>query len=1029
MQVSQEEVAEFLCRDLYFSTAAEYQRELQRDGRESPNLRKLLGDAIASSTRARSAALPAKATSSEYSRRLQERDEIIKSLRQENADLKRDLGRHAATPEEVTSSPDDSEQDDSERDDSLTEMLVHSLIGPYLTSEGLTRTAKIFADECKAVPKCSVSDLLKRFLESRKLDLSAISFDEEVSNELRQPNPMGAMQDRLNALQQAYDTLLVECKRLQHEVSSNKNGPVSINGILSLPKAFPLLSRKESVVPPPVTCQQAARGLQSRAPNGTNVKKVDEIDQQQLVRDAEEKRRLVSLVADSLQVIIPYVNGTNREVLLPLLVSVYRNHPMASARSTILDHIVNLIKRPDASQRRHLVNAFTSLANSVGKARTEMELLPACWEQSSSHIDERRIVAAEIVGALGPYVRWDIRGSMVLSVLTELAKDGSATVREAACTGLVSLLPSLTVPDKLAQVQEMIIALLSDESDAVIATSYSTSLPQFVTWSIRQEQLFNHVLPSLLSSLETCIQKWSDADRQSDPHHDQFTTPTPETPLKNRLIALLKMIDYCIPKLFGEPSHWHCTGHRNGLGQSESDYVMSISRWLSNTPTDQWPIALYWLAFECVPRLMEAACSVRCAPDSDIVFSLSEVLHTMCTAFGPPFARTVIQPSFLAAFGYPVADTRVYKQDDATPLPETGLDEQSQKARLRLLPVYLCAVCDTLEREEVTSLLTLVAMDMSLNRRGWLSDHMPALEATVRYLGRLDDPALAVLASLYELLVDPGVPVRMTSLHLFQTLIGVMDPTAVVKRVLPALMTLAGDSDRSVKLAAVSAFGTLVAHGIDREAIDKISLQFEAFLEEGAHDVTLQVLRTFADILPNCTALLRDSLIVSSLLSVSDRNAHDPSISLHMKRDVAAALIGAYRSLSSTNVSKEVVQRAVVTGLQVLLNDVAVDPIQKTLVENMIRDFNARTSRSDTPESVSVSTTPKGSLSLLSNTDSPRTGSSLSAATTSYRSSPDILVVRDWSSSGPSPAKAFFIKSINQMKRSFNTDKSLVVTV
>ena len=65
---------------------------------------------------------------------------------------------------------------------------------------------------------------------------------------------------------------------------------------------------------------------------------------------------------------------------------------------------------------------------------------------------ERRALVAETCGALAPYVTADMRPSLVLSILQQMATDSDALVRQAVVHSLTHLLPLLLNLDKFQAV-------------------------------------------------------------------------------------------------------------------------------------------------------------------------------------------------------------------------------------------------------------------------------------------------------------------------------------------------------------------------------------------------------------------------------------------------------------------------------------------------------------------------------------------------------------------------------------------------
>lgn len=172
------------------------------------------------------------------------------------------------------------------------------------------------------------------------------------------------------------------------------------------------------------------------------------------VEAASDKMGLgtIQILADALPKIVPYVLINHREELLPLIMCAIERHPDTSTRDSLTHTLFNLIKRPDEQQRRIIMDACVTLAKNVGEMRTEMELLPQCWEQINHMYEERRLLVAQSCGELAEFVRPEIRDSLILSIVQQLVEDSATVVREAAAHNLALLLPLFPNMDKYFKV-------------------------------------------------------------------------------------------------------------------------------------------------------------------------------------------------------------------------------------------------------------------------------------------------------------------------------------------------------------------------------------------------------------------------------------------------------------------------------------------------------------------------------------------------------------------------------------------------
>ena len=139
-----------------------------------------------------------------------------------------------------------------------------------------------------------------------------------------------------------------------------------------------------------------------------------------------------------------------------MLVAIQR-HRDAKVRDRLTSLLFNLIKRPDEQQRQMIMAGCVALARLVGSDRTQMELLPQCWEQIGSKYEERRVLVAESCGALAAYVDGSMRVSLILSILAEQMEDKNDMVREAVVKNLAQLISYFDNDDKYSKVEEMVL--------------------------------------------------------------------------------------------------------------------------------------------------------------------------------------------------------------------------------------------------------------------------------------------------------------------------------------------------------------------------------------------------------------------------------------------------------------------------------------------------------------------------------------------------------------------------------------------
>ena len=111
---------------------------------------------------------------------------------------------------------------------------------------------------------------------------------------------------------------------------------------------------------------------------------------------------------------MPNILLNKREELLPLLLLAIQHHPDAQTRDQLLNILFNLMKKPDADQRKVILKGFKKIAKYLGHDKVEAELLPQLWEQIDHKVTRFKTIIKWGFKIKGPW---------------ELSKNGSNSFR------------------------------------------------------------------------------------------------------------------------------------------------------------------------------------------------------------------------------------------------------------------------------------------------------------------------------------------------------------------------------------------------------------------------------------------------------------------------------------------------------------------------------------------------------------------------------------------------------------------------
>ncbi|KAI5073490.1 hypothetical protein GOP47_0011503 [Adiantum capillus-veneris] len=646
----------------------------------------------------------------------------------------------------------------------------------------------------------------------------------------------------------------------------------------------------------------------------------------------------VEVLADALPKIVPYVLINHREELLPLIMCAIERHPDSNVRDLLTHTLFNLIKRPDESQRRIIMDACVTLSRNIGKERTELELLPQCWEQINHKYEERRLLVAQSCGELAQFVKAEIRTSLILSIIQQLIEDPDAIVREAASHNLAILLPCFPSTDKYFKVEELMFQLVLDPSGVVVETTLKELVPGVVTWANNGNQPLHQMLRLLFSHILACVQRCPpvsgvegsmEARLRVLGERERWNLDVLLRMLTDLMIEVVKLVKTTCP--FRKASADRSSDVEDELFFSESlikDYLRGQEEWS----------AFDWLHVDCLPLLLQVACMLSSREDS-LRSRLSKLLAGIIAHFGQHYLSNIMLPIFLTAVG----DSANLSHFPANLIsrvkalrPRTGTDERL--ATLCVLPLLLAGVLGVPSMQEHLPLyLKSLVLQQSAKHGALTPAHTPELIDAIRFLCTCEEQHAVIVGVLWELVVNSNPDVKISVASIMKVLVPYVNSKIATHDILPALVTLASDPNLLVKYSSIEAFGAIAQHFKDEVIMDKLRVQMDAFLEDGSHEATVAVIRTLAVAVPLTTSSLRDYILLRKLLLLTGVSLQGST--LMRRREKIDAFCEATRALDATDLSPSNVKELLLPVIQNLLKDTdALDPAHKEALELILRE-------------------------------------------------------------------------------------------
>lgn len=656
---------------------------------------------------------------------------------------------------------------------------------------------------------------------------------------------------------------------------------------------------------------------------------------EELVKNGVTRDTIVHILAQTLPRIVPNVILNKREEVIPLILSTVRLHSEPNEREKLLQLLFNLKKRPQEDERQPILAGLVAMAKFEDEPMDSEEILTICWEQSQDKYPERRLLAVECCSALVPYTSVGIRNSLMLSMLQQmLLEDKDPTVRASVVRSLALIIALMDDPDKYFQCEELALTALHDTSPIVVDVASSILLPILAQWALSLKRLQTHLLPRIISKVKKHLKSGHSQHSPNKDHLDEERIVSYIGVLQHLLphavicIADNETVKTCIaPGISSDlPDTFLNLCHSNIINpkvfyDGDIDPGTLLNTFFANTwENDLWP-ELEWFTNKLVTDILEIVKSVEVAQDR-ILSALLSYVHSLCLGFGRYITQTRIQPIF---------SSEVAELEQQL----TTLSNDRKSISLTLIPTYLI-ILSTLNGAEVSKYLKqfLVVLSMS-------GTSITSLQVGVIMLCAQEQMQEHVLSGLWDGVVHQRASVRCAAATLFGSAIAHVSDRLANARIVPAIVTLASDSDVTVRSAAIPSLGRLITECKVREVRDKARLTLETIARE-PHGVpatlALPLVSTFAFIAPNCPQNFIEDVIATQLAGITASALHQGR-----KIELTNGLVEAYSVLVYCPLSNQCVSGVLLPGLKYLeqlVNQCL--PQQKEAVRSLLREAESR---------------------------------------------------------------------------------------
>eukprot|EP01130_Rhizamoeba_saxonica_P002294 TRINITY_DN12128_c0_g1_i1.p1 TRINITY_DN12128_c0_g1~~TRINITY_DN12128_c0_g1_i1.p1 ORF type:complete len:992 (+),score=263.26 TRINITY_DN12128_c0_g1_i1:66-3041(+) len=575
---------------------------------------------------------------------------------------------------------------------------------------------------------------------------------------------------------------------------------------------------------------------------------------------------LIKVLSDSLPHLKSGVILNKREELLPLLLCAVRFNDDPDTRVHLTEMLFNLIPIPNEIHRKMIMDGCIWVAELTEKERTSNELLPQCWEQSTSEYEQKRILVAESCGNLSRHVEPGLRLSLLFSILYQLEQDSEPTVRISVLENMAKLLYDNLddSPQKYSQVEDLVYHLLSDHDDEVKEKAEQILLPVFSDWCDRLGVFHEKFLENL-------SKKIIGAYENNEPEFIDYLYSAKKV-MQNVKESILR-------SKFVSGNDYKPCGDLNGKFFSEeveNELMGKFNIFIteSNNLED-------WGEYMWLTSLVDCLINMLVSIDMEKQeFSIVlDTLKAIGKYMGSVFTVNYIQPS-------------IEKEME---------NEGTVVTKLQLSYYYI--VVPLLNESEIVEKITELIVETSkpedsLMTQDVLEKICVKICDTYKYVETI------ILQLLCEMIVHDDSDVRLVVVGLFGELSKqVLHENLIASRVLPAIIAMSKDEDKEVRYATIACLGDIASNSSNNDTLSKIQFQIESILFEGniSRARKESIVDTLGSIIPFVVSSFRDDFILQVFSKIAEENNQLKSES--KKKRMAEKLLGSLESYNTLTLS------------------------------------------------------------------------------------------------------------------------------
>ena len=279
----------------------------------------------------------------------------------------------------------------------------------------------------------------------------------------------------------------------------------------------------------------------------------------------------------------------------------------------------------------------------------------------------------------------------------------------------------------------------------------------------------------------------------------------------------------------------------------------------------------------------------------------------------------------------------LFTQYEVRPLLEKDLgllrsDEQASAAVPQALQLYVCGLLTTIKpgTAQVMAAVRDFFVKIATTSGGWSVKDMAFLKGTIQGLMSLNKKYLDHLLQVFiDLTTHESTTVRQSLPMVATILITHCSHALLVKKVIAWANTLSNDTDRIVRVAAVSIYGAIIeVGGRDREVWEKLEMQLSALFDDPQFAVKLELLVVLTNRAGYIEEHARDTIVLPLLMrwATIDFRLKTPvdEIERVAKLQLCVAALSCIKSFSAGSIPDGVANQFVVPILILIKKELAV---------------------------------------------------------------------------------------------------------